>query len=152
MDSRKRVYRCSSLAHSPRRDGSAPLDAIASMSSSSSQLLVIKGASTPKTPLTSKVRRHQRCIDVKENAGNKESSVASQRKRSSGQVCSRKCRQQEQSDLFMSLIYGFSQESTWMQLAGLCTSQGRLGTTYLSLFSLKRKRKRRIDLPFSIFS
>jgi len=55
------------------------------MSSSSSQLLVIKGASTPKTPLTSKVRRHQRCIDVKENAGNKESSAASQRKRSSGQ-------------------------------------------------------------------
>ena len=72
MDSRKRVHGCSSLAHAPRRDGSAPLDAIASMSSSSSQLLVIKGASTPKTPLTSKVRQHQRCIDVKENARNKE--------------------------------------------------------------------------------
>ena len=76
----------------------------------------IKGASTPKMH------------DVKENAGNKEPSVASQRKRSSGQVCSRKCRQQEQSDLFMSLIYGFPQRSTWMQLAGSCTSQGRLGT------------------------
>ena len=151
MDSRKRVYRCSSLAHSPRRDGSAPLDAIASMSSSSSQLLVIKGASTPKTP-DIKGASTPKMHDVKENAGNKEPSVASQRKRSSGQVCSRKCRQQEQSDLFTSLIYGFPQESTWMQLAGSCTSQGRLGTTYLSLFSLKRKRKRRIDLPFYLFS
>ena len=100
----------------------------------------IKGASTPKMH------------DVKENAGNKDPSVASQRQRSSGQVCSRKCQQQEQSDLFTSLIYGFPQESTWMQLAGSCTSQGRLGTTYLSLFSLKRKRKRRIDLLFSLFS
>jgi len=95
----------------------------------------IKGASTPKMH------------DVKENAGNKEPSVASQCQRSSGQVCSRKCRQQEKSDLFTSLIYGFPEESTWMQLAGSCTSQGRLGTTYLSLFSLKRKKKKKTNRP-----
>ena len=34
----------------------------------------------------------------------------------------------EPSDLCTSLIYGLPQESTWVQLAGSYTSQGRLGT------------------------
>ena len=54
-------------------------------------------------PLHSVSARAGRCTP--ENAGNK-----------------------EPSDLFTSLIYGFPQESTWVQLAGSYTSQGRLGT------------------------
>ena len=85
-------------------------------------------SATPKTPLTSKMRRHKRCIDVKENAGNKEPPAASQRKRSSGQVCSKNASNKEPSNLFISLTYRFPQESTWVQLAGSFTSQERLGT------------------------
>ena len=74
------------------------------------------------------MRRHQDALMSKKMSATKSHLPLHSVSARAGRCTPENTGNKEPSDLFTSLIYGLPQESTWVQLAGSYTSQGRLGT------------------------